>query len=114
MKNNRGISVLTLIIAVALCVLCVPGCSLSTGTDMPERTQIFKVMESEGFIFSHLNLSTAYGSDEDQIIVTGRMAQRKPDNSVVANGFKLTQFTKVVVEKGNNAWKIASAIKLER
>ena len=84
------------------------GCSLSKGTDMPERTEIFKAMHAEGFVFSRLNISTAYGENKDQVIVTGPMSKKTPDSSVVANGYKLTQVKKVVVDKVEGSWRSTS------
>ncbi len=112
--NLQGIKLFCLIIAVALGSAFMTGCSSADGTDLPERDVVLQTLRDQGFVFNKFVISTVHGESQNQVIVSGQLAQKTPDNTHVANGIKLTQFRKIIVENNNGAWEITSAPPIER
>lgn len=115
-ENAQGveIDIIALFIAVVISVIFLAGCSSAKGTDLASREEIFKTLRAEGFIFNKNVISTVQGENQNQVVVSGQIAQKTPDNKHVTNGVKLTQYRNIVVESVNGTWKIASAPPLQR
>jgi hypothetical protein len=113
-ENIQGIEFFCLFMAMAVSSVFMTGCSSATGTDLAPREEIFKTLRAEGFVFNKYVISTAYGENQNQVIVNGQIAQRTPDNKHVTDGVKVTQYRNIVVENVNGAWKISSAQPLQR
>ena len=110
----QGIKFFYLIMAVVVSAVFMAGCSSAKGKDLAPREEILKKLRAEGFVFNKYVISTVYGENQNQVIVSGRLAQRTPDNRFVTNGFKLTQYKNIVVESVNGAWEIISAQQVQR
>lgn len=115
-KNVQGIRFLHLIMAMlaSSVFMTLTGCSSAVGTDLAPREEVLKTLRSQGFLFNKHVISTAYGEKQNQVIVSGQLAQKTPDDRHVPNGFKVTQFRRIVVENVDGAWKVASAPPVQR
>ncbi len=113
-KKVQRAKFLCLIIAMVVSSAVMTGCSSANGRDLEPREEILNTLRAEGFLFNKNVISTVYGENENQVIVSGQLARRTPDDTHVTNGVKLSQHRKVVVENVNGAWKIISAPQLER
>lgn len=116
MEKTQGIRrYRTLLLAVlGASVVVTTACSNAKGTDMAPREDILKSLRADGFLFNKHVISTLYGENQNQVVVTGQLAQKTPDNTHVANGLKVTQLRKLVVENVNGAWKVISTSPVER
>lgn len=99
---------------MAVSSLFLTGCSSAEGTDLAPRKEILAKLRAEDFLFNQFVISTVYGDNQNQVIVSGQLARRTPDNTHVTNGAKITQYREIIVEKINGAWEITSAPPLQR
>lgn len=113
-KYAPTIKSLCLIIALVISAVSMIGCSSAKGTDLEPREEILSTLRAEGFVFNKFVISTVYGENQNQVIVSGQLARKTPDNTHVPNGVKLSQHRKVVVENTNGAWEIISAPQIHR
>lgn len=113
-ENVRGIELLPLMMAVVVSAVFVTACSSAKGTDLAPREEILKTLRAEGFVFNKHVISTVYGENQNQVLVSGQLAQKTPDDTHVTNGFKVTQYRNLVVENVNGTWQIMSAPPLQR
>lgn len=113
-ENIRGIGFLYLMAAAVASAVFMTGCSSAVGTDLAPREDILKTLRAQGFVFNKYVISTVFGENQNQVIVSGQIAQKTPDNQHVTNGTKLTQYRKVVVENVDGTWKVISAPPLQR
>lgn len=90
------------------------GCSSAVGTDLPQREEVLKTLRAQGFLFNKHVISTVSGETQKQVIVSGQLAQKTPDNTHVTNGYKVTQYRKIVVENVDGTWKVTSAPPVQR
>ncbi len=113
-ENVQGIEFFHLIMAVLVISVFMTGCSSAKGTDLAPREEILNTLRAEGFVFNKNVISTVYGENQNQVIVSGQLARKTPDDTHVTNGVKLSQHRKIVVENANGTWKIISAPQLDR
>ena len=113
-KKVQRAKFLCLIIAMVVSSAVMTGCSSANGRDLEPREEILNTLRAEGFVFNKNVISTVYGENENQVIVSGQLARKTPDDTHVTNGVKLSQHRKIVVENANGAWKIKSAPQLDR
>ena len=113
-RNVQGIEFLFLFMAMVVSAVIITGCSSAKGRDLAPREEILKTLRAEGFLFNKHVISTVYGEDQNQVIVTGRLARKTPDNRHVTNGFKITQYKRVVVENVDGTWEIISSQQVHR
>ncbi|HQW20268.1 MAG TPA: hypothetical protein PLI90_06305 [Rhodocyclaceae bacterium] len=113
-ENIRGIGFLCLMTAVVASAVFMTGCSSAVGTDLAPREDILKTLRAQGFVFNKNVISTVFGENQNQVIVSGQIAQKTPDNKNVTNGTKLTQYRKIIVENVDGTWKVISAPPLQR
>lgn len=113
-KNIQRVKAIYLMIAALVSPVLIMGCSVADGTDLAPRDEVLQTLRDQGFVFNKFIISTVYGENKNQVIVSGQLAQKTPDNTHVTNGVKLTQFREVVTENVNGAWKITSATSIER
>lgn len=111
-KVSRGLFAATIIAAPVM--MAATGCSSAVGTDLAPREEILKNLRANGYLFNKHVISTVYGDNQNQVIVSGQLAQKTPDNTHVANGFKITQYRNIVLENVNGEWKVVSAPPLQR
>lgn len=109
-----GIAFLTLFMAAVVSAVFLAGCSSANGTDLAPREEILNTLRAEGFVFNKNVISTVYGDTQNQVVVSGQIARKTPENKHVTNGVKLTQYRNIVVESANGTWKIISAPPLQR
>lgn len=95
-------------------ILATTACSTAVGTDLPERTEVLKVLRDQGFLFNKHVISTAYGRSHDQILVTGQLARTEPNEDHVKDGLRVSQVQRVVVEKQDGNWQVVEAPVLVR
>lgn len=95
-------------------VIAATGCSSAQGTDLAPREEILKTLRAQGYLFNKHVISTSYGDSQNQVIVSGQIAQRTPDDRHVTHGFKITQYRNIVMENVEGGWKVKSAPPLER
>ncbi len=105
---------LCLIIAVLVSSVSMTGCSSAKGTDIAPRDEILDTLRADGFVFNKFVISTVYGENQNQVIVSGQLARKTADNTHVTDGVKLTQHRKIVVENASGAWEIKSAPQIHR
>ncbi len=110
----QRVKFLCLIIAVVVSSVFMTGCSSAKGTDLAPRDEILNTLRAEGFVFNKFVISTVYGENQNQVIVSGQLARKTPDNTHVTNGVKLSQHRKIVVENANGTWEIISAPQIHR
>ena len=113
-ENIRGIGFLYLMAAAVASAVFMTGCSSAVGTDLAPREDILKTLRAQGFVFNKNVISTVFGENQNQVIVSGQIAQKTPDNKNVTNGTKLTQYRKIIVENVDGTWKVISAPPLQR
>ncbi len=115
-ENVQGIKFFCLIMAVVVSsvFMTMTGCSSAEGTDLAPREEILETLRAEGFVFNKFVISTVYGENQKQVIVSGQLAKKTPDNTHVTDGVKLTQHRSVVVENVNGTWEVKSAPQLQR
>lgn len=115
-RSNRSIKPLHLTMAViaSSAFMTLAGCSSAVGTDLAPREDVLKSLRAQGFLFNKNVISTVYGDKQTQVIVSGQLAQKTPDDHHVPNGAKVTQYRQIVVENIDGAWKVTSAPPLER
>ena len=113
-KSIQRVKVLSLLLAALISSAFITGCSSADGTDLEPREDVLQAMRDQGFVFNQFVISTVYGENQDQVIVTGQLAKKTPDNTHVANGVRLSQHRKAVVENVNGSWQIISAPAIER
>ena len=113
-ENIRGIGFLYLMAAAVASAVFMTGCSSAVGTDLAPREDILKTLRAQGFVFNKYVISTVFGENQNQVIVSGQIAQKTPDNKNVTNGTKLTQYRKIIVENVDGTWKVISAPPLQR
>ena len=102
------------IMASAL-LLPLTGCSTAVGTDLEPRVAVLQTMRDQGWLFNKHVIDTVYGKDQNQVIVSGPLAHRTPDNRHVPNGYLVTQFGEAVLEKqADGHWQIVAATKVVR
>ena len=94
-------------LATAL-VIGLAGCSTAVGTDMPQRESVLKTMRDQGWLFNKHVIDTAVGADQNQVIVSGPLAERTPDNRHVPDGWKVMQYSSVTLQNNNGTWQVAS------
>ena len=99
-ENIRGIGFLCLMTAVVASAVFMTGCSSAVGTDLAPREDILKTLRAQGFVSNKNVISTVFGENQNQVIVT--------------NGTKLTQYRKIIVENVDGTWKVISAPPLQR
>ncbi len=92
----------------------VTGCSSAVGTDLAPREDILKTLRSQGYLFNKHVISTVQGATSNQVIVSGQLAQKTPDERHVPNGFKVTQYRQLVVENAGGAWQVTNATPVQR
>ena len=103
-----------LIIALAFSALFLTACSSADGTDLEPRDEILQSLRDQGFVFNKFVISTVYGENKSQVIVSGQLARKTPDETHVTNGVKLTQYRNIIVENKQGEWEIISAPPIER
>lgn len=103
-----------LIMAVVVSSVFMMGCSTAKGRDLAPREEILKTLRAEGFLFNKHVISTVYGENQNQVIVSGQLAQRTPDTRHVTNGVKITQYKRIAVENVNGTWEIISTQHMQR
>jgi len=113
-KKVQRAKFLCLIIAMVVSSAAMTGCSSAKGRDLEPREEILNTLRAEGFVFNKNVISTVYGENENQVIVSGQLARKTPDDTHVTNGVKLSQHRKIVVENANGTWEIKSAPQLHR
>ena len=113
-ENIRGIGFLYLMAAAVASAVFMTGCSSAVGTDLAPREDILKTLRAQGFVFNKNVISTVFGENQNQVIVSGQIAQKTPDNKNVTNGTKLTKKRKIIVENVDGTWKVISAPPLQR
>lgn len=113
-KNTQGIKFLFLIMAMVVSAVIITGCSSAKGRDLAPRGEILKILRAKNFLFNKYVISTVFGENQNQVIVSGRLARKTPDNRHVPNGFKITQYENVVVENVNGTWEIISSKQVHR
>ena len=106
--------ILPLLFALLLAPLLFTGCSSAEGTDLAPREEILKMLREQDYLFNKNVISTVYGSSQSQVVVSGQLARRTPDNTHVATGFKITQYRTIVVENVNGSWTVTDAPPLQR
>lgn len=89
-------------------VIGVTGCSTAVGTDMPQREPVLKTIRDQGWLFNKHVIDTAVGGDQNQVIVSGPLAERTPDSRHVPNGWKVTQYSSVTLQNNNGTWQVIS------
>lgn len=89
-------------------VIGLSACSTAVGTDMPQREAVLKTIRSQGWLFNKHVIDTAVGVDQNQVVVSGPLAARTPDNRHVPNGYKVTQYSSVTLQNNNGEWQIVS------
>lgn len=112
--NLQKLKFLSLIIAVLVSSMSMTGCSSAKGTDIAPRDEILDTLRAEGFVFNKFVISTVFGENQNQVIVSGQLARKTPDNTHVTDGVKLTQYREIVVENASGAWEIISAPQIQR
>ncbi len=113
-KTVEGIKFFFLFVSVVVSAVIMTGCSSAKGRDLAPRDDILKTLRTEGFLFNKYVISTLFGEHQNQVIVSGRLARKTPDNRHVPNGFKITQYKNVVVENVKGTWEIVSAQQVQR
>ncbi len=113
-RSTQGIKVLSLLIIALFSSMFITGCSSADGTDLEPREDVLQAMRDQGFVFNKFVISTVYGESQNQVIVTGQLAKKTPDNTHVTDGIKLSQHREVVVESIDGSWQIISAPTIER
>ena len=113
-EHLQRIKLLCLLLVLMISAVFITGCSSAKGTDLEPREEILTTLRAEGFVFNKFVISTVYGENKNQVIVSGQLARKTPDNTHVTDGVKLSQYRKIVVEKNNGAWEIISAPQIER
>lgn len=95
-------------------VIAATGCSSAKGTDIAPREEILKTLRAQGYLFNKHVISTVVGENPNQVIVSGQLAQRMPDDRHVTNGFRISQYRSIVMENVEGTWKVKSAPPLQR
>ena len=113
-ESVQGIQFFSLMMAVVVSSMFMTGCSSAKGRDLEPREEILNTLRAEGFVFNKNVISTVYGENQNQVIVSGQLAKKTPDDTHVTEGVKLSQHRRVVVENANGTWEIKSAPQLER
>ncbi len=114
MKKVHRVKVLGLMLAMVFSSAVMTGCSSAKGTDLEPREEILNTLRAAGFVFNEYVISTVYGENQNQVIVSGQLARKTPDDSQVADGVKLSQHREVIVENANGTWEIKSVSQVER
>ena len=112
--NFQMFKSLCVIIAVLVSFVSMTGCSSAKGTDIAPRDEILDTLRAQGFVFNKFVISTVYGENQNQVIVSGQLARKTPDNAHVTDGIKLSQYRKIVVENASGVWEIKSAPQIQR
>lgn len=115
-KCVRGMGARHLIMALLAgsAFVAMTGCSSAVGTDLAPREDILKTLRSQGYLFNKHVISTIQGETPNQVIVSGQLAQKTPDDRHVPNGFKVTQYRALVVENTDGAWQVTNATPVQR
>ncbi len=111
---RAGFLQLLLALTVSAVVMTTTGCSSAVGTDLAPREDILKTLRSQGYLFNKHVISTVQGATPNQVIVSGQLAQKTPDDRHVSNGFKVTQYRTIVVENTAGAWQVTNATPVQR
>ena len=114
LENLQRVKFLCLVLAVLVGSASMTGCSSADGTDLAPREDVLNTLRAEGFVFNKFVISTVYGENQNQVIVSGQLARKTPDDTHVTDGVKLSQYRKVVVENASGSWKIISAAQIQR
>lgn len=116
LKNAPRFKFIHLIIAAVISISSVllTGCSSADGTDLEPRVEILATLRAKGFVFNKYVISTVYGENKNQVIVSGQLGKKTPDNTHVTNGVKLTQHRRIVVENTSGQWEVMSAPQIHR
>jgi hypothetical protein len=96
---------------LVLVAVATSGCSLAKGRDMAERPEVFAAMRSMDFVFDSTLLSTEYGVNTSQVIVTGPMGGPQILNDPAKNGNLKCPYNRVVLDKREGKWVLSSAAK---
>lgn len=110
-RRLRQLAVATLASAL---LLPLTGCSTAVGTDLEPRVEVLQLMRDQGWLFNKHVIDTVYGKDQNQVIVSGPLAHRTPDNRHVPNGHLVTQYSEAVVERHDQQWQVVAATKVVR
>ena len=113
-RSVQGIEFFLLMMGLLVSAVIMTGCSSAKGRDLAPREEILKTLRAEGFLFNKHVISTVYGENQNQVIVSGRLARKTPDDRHVTNGFKITQYNRVVVETADGTWEIISSQQVHR
>ena len=113
-RSVQGIEFFLLMMGLLVSAVIMTGCSSAKGRDLAPREEILETLRAEGFLFSKHVISTVYGENQNQVIVSGRLARKTPDNRHVTNGFKITQYKRIVVENVAGTWEIISSQQVHR
>ncbi len=84
------------------------ACSTAVGTDMPQREAVLKTMRDQGWLFNKHVIDTALGTDQNQVVVSGPLAERTPDDRHVPGGWKVMQYSDVTLQNNNGTWQVVS------
>ena len=102
-ENIRGIGFLCLMTAVVASAVFMTGCSSAVGTDLAPREDILKTLRAQGFVFNKNVISTVFGENQNQVIVSGQIAQKTPDNKNVSSPSTEKLSLKMWMEPGRSS-----------
>lgn len=90
------------------------ACSSAVGTDLAPREDILKTLRNQNYLFNKHVISTRFGNGPNQVIVSGQLAHRVPDNRHVPDGWKVSQLREIVVDNVNGTWQVTSTTPVHR